>query len=242
MFAHAGIVLAVIAVVFAVAKLLRLSTEISMLLAAIGAAIAHGEFFPARHIVEGAMTYFDVALIFISATIFMNLLKESGGVAFLVRGIIRRFHRSRLALLVLLALLLLVPGALTGAGSVTVLIMGAMAATVLSYMGISKQRVAAIVFLCAAMGAAAPPVNLWAMMAAAGSNMPYVGFTLPLAVTSILGALFSVFYLGWKGTPIDVELALRELPEPPAGMSGWRVGHPVRGFVRRHFGRPAAAV
>lgn len=226
MFAHAGIVLAVMVIVFAIAKVLRLTTEVSMLLAAIGGAFVHGEFFPARHIVEGAMTYFDVILIFITATLFMNLLKEAGGVAYIVRGIIRRFHKSRVALLVLLALLLLIPGALTGAGSVTVLILGAMAATVLGYMGVSKQRVAAIVFLCAAMSAAAPPINLWAMMAAAGSNMPYVGFTLPLAVISIAGALFSMFYLGWKGTPIDVERALRELPEPPAGMRGWRVTVP----------------
>lgn len=226
MFAHAGIVLGVMVVAFAAAKLVRLTTELSMLVAAIGGAFAHGVFFPARHIVEGAMTYFDVILIFIAATLFMNLLKESGGVAFIVRGIIRRFHKSRVALLMLLALLLLVPGALTGAGSVTVLILGAMTATVLGYMGVSKERIAAIVFLCAAMSAAAPPINLWAMMAAAGSNMPYVGFTLPLAVTSIAGSLFSMFFLGWKGTPIDVDRALRELPEPPAKMNGLRVAVP----------------
>ncbi|HEU5170814.1 MAG TPA: hypothetical protein VFU46_09760, partial [Gemmatimonadales bacterium] len=86
--------------------------------------------------------------------------------------------------------------------------------------------VVAIVFLCAAMSAAAPPVNLWAMMAAAGSNMPYVGFFLPLAVITIAGALFSMFYLGWRGTPPDLERVMRELPEPPAGLTGWKVAAP----------------
>ena len=48
-----------------------------------------------------------------------------------------------------------------------------------------------------------------------------MGFTLPLAVISILSALFSVFYLGWGGTQrnIDLDKAMKELPEPPKGTS-----------------------
>ena len=76
----------------------------------------------------------------------MNILKESGGVAFAVRGIIKTFHKSRGLLLILLTILLLVPGALTGAGSVTVLITGGMVAIVLTYMGIPKVKVSAIMF------------------------------------------------------------------------------------------------
>ncbi|HHY46779.1 MAG TPA: C4-dicarboxylate ABC transporter [Firmicutes bacterium] len=231
MFIHAGIILGVMVVVFVAATLLKVSIELSMLIAAVAGAIAHGVAFPARHVVEGAFTYFDVTLIFITATLFMNLLKEAGGVSYIVRAIISRFYRNRVVLLLLLTFILLVPGALTGAGSVTVLIVGAMVGNVLTYMGISKDRVAAIVFLCAAMSAAAPPINLWAMMTAAGSNMPYVGFTLPLAVITILGALFAMFYLGWKGTPISVERALAELPEPPKGMNGFKVAAPFVIFL-----------
>lgn len=223
MYAHAGLVLGVMAAVFAIARLAKLSTELSMLAAAIGGAVAHGAGIPARHIVDGAFTYFDVTLIFITATFFMNLLKHAGGVDFIIRGIIRRFHRHRALALLFLALVMLIPGALTGAGSVTVLVMGALVATVLSYMGISKDRVAAIVFLCAAMSAAAPPINLWAMMAAAGANMPYVGFFLPLGVISVLGSVFSMFYLGWKGTAVDLEKIMAELPKPAAGMRAWKV-------------------
>ena len=82
-------------------------------------------------------------------------------------------------LLLLLTFLLFIPGALTGAGSVTVLITGGMVAIVLSYMGIPRIKVAAIIFLVAGLSAAAPPVSLWAMMTAAGVNMPYVGFSGP---------------------------------------------------------------
>jgi len=229
-YAHAGIVLGVMAGVFAIARALKVTTELSMLLAALAGAIAHGGMISPRHIADGAFTYFDVTLIFITATFFMNLLKHAGGVDYIIRGIIKRFHRHRALSMLFLTLVLLVPGALTGSGSVTVLVVGTLVGTVLSYMGISKDRVAAIIFLCAAMSAAAPPINLWAMMAAAGSNMPYVGFFLPLGVISVLGALFSMFFLGWKGTPVELDKVMKELPEPTKGMAGWKVALPFLVF------------
>ena len=131
MFTYAELVLGVMVAVYIVAKVLKLSTELSMFAAALGGALAGGFGLVPRHIAEGAMTYLDINLIFITATLFMNILKESGGVAFSVRGILKRFHRSRTLLVILLTVLLLLPGALTGAGSVTVLITGGMVAVVL---------------------------------------------------------------------------------------------------------------
>jgi TRAP-type C4-dicarboxylate transport system permease large subunit len=223
MFTHAGMILVVIAVAFAVARWLKLTIELSMFAAAIAGALAHGAGIPIRHIVDGAFTYYDVCLIFITATFFMNLLKEAGGVTYIIRSIITTFHKQRFVCLLLLTLVLLVPGALTGSGAVTVLIMGTMVGSVLTYMGISETRTAAIIFLCAAMSAAAPPINLWAMMAAAGSNMPYVGFMQPLLVITVSGALLSMFILGWKGKAVDLEKALKELPKPPEKMNLLRV-------------------
>ena len=160
----------------------------------------------------------------------MNLLKESGAAPFVVRAILRRFHRHKAPLFVLLALLLLVPGALTGAGSVTVLIMGGMAATVLGTMDIPRPKVAAIIFVIAGLSAAAPPVNLWAMLTAAGVNMPYVGFFLPLLVPCVLLALATIFWLGAKAKPVDLDKALAELPEAPPRMNWLRVGTPFLVF------------
>lgn len=223
MFAQAGLVLAAMVVVYGVVRAFRLSTELAMLAAALGGALVAGHGIPARHIAEGAATYLDINLIFFSATLFMNLLKESGGVVFVVRSILRRFHRFRALLLVLLTILLLVPGALTGAGSVTVLVTGSLVAVVLHYMGIPAHKAAALIFINAGLSAAAPPVSLWAMMTAAGVNMPYVGFFWPLLLPCLAAGLASSFILGWKGRGSDVTKALDELPVPPAGMAWWRV-------------------
>jgi len=230
MFIHAGMILVVMVVAFAVARLLKLTIELSMFVAAIAGALAHGAGIPIRHIVDGAFTYYDVCLIFITATFFMNLLKEAGGITYIIRSIITTFHQQRLICLSLLTLVLLIPGALTGSGTVTVLVAGTLVGTVLIYMGISETRTAAIIFLCAAMSAAAPPINLWAMMAAAGSNMPYVGFMRPLLIITVCGALLSMFILGWKGKPVDLKKALQELPTPPEKMNFFRVVFPFLVF------------
>jgi CitMHS family citrate-Mg2+:H+ or citrate-Ca2+:H+ symporter len=223
MYTSAGLILALMVAVYIISQRLKLSTELSMFAAAIAGALAAGEWFPARHVAEGAITYLDINLIFITATLFMNILKESGGIAFVVRGILTGFHKSRVLLLILLTFLLLLPGALTGAGSVTVLITGGMVAVVLSYMGIPKIKVAAIIFLLAGLSAAAPPVSLWAMMTAAGVNMPYVGFFWPLLIPCVIAALATIFILGWKGTDIDMEKAFEELPVPPEKMNWTRI-------------------
>lgn len=226
MYTYAGVVLAVLAVVFGVARYLRLSTELSLLCAALAGFIVHGITHGVgspRYIVDGAFTYLDICLIFITATLFMNLFKESGGVTYVIRAIIKQFHDHRVLCLFFLTFVLLVPGALTGAGAVTCLVVGGLVGKVLTYMGVSKVRATAAVFVCAACSAAAPPINLWAMMAAAGANMPYVGYSQPLGLITVLGALFTMFYLGWKGHPPELEQIMEELPEPPEGMNIWKV-------------------
>jgi CitMHS family citrate-Mg2+:H+ or citrate-Ca2+:H+ symporter len=230
MFASAGLVLGVMVIVYIITKAFKLSTELAMLAAAVAGGLAGGFGLPARHYAEGAITYLDINLIFITATLFMNVMKESGGVAFVVRGILKKFHRNRALLLVLLTILLLLPGALTGAGSVTVLITGGMVAVVLYYMGISKLRTTVIVFVIAGLSAAAPPVSLWAMMTAAGVNMPYVGFFWPLLVPCVVAALLTIFLVGWRGGETNIEKALEELPEPPEEMNWLRVLVPFAVF------------
>jgi CitMHS family citrate-Mg2+:H+ or citrate-Ca2+:H+ symporter len=231
MFASAGIVLGVMVIVYIITKAFRLSTELAMLAAAVAGGLAGGFGLPARHYAEGAITYLDINLIFITATLFMNIMKESGGVAFVVRGILEKFHRSRALLLILLTVLLLLPGALTGAGSVTVLITGGMVSVVLYYMGISKLRTTVIVFMIAGLSAAAPPVSLWAMMTAAGVNMPYVGFFWPLLVPCVVAALLTIFIVGWRGSETDIDKALEELPDPPEEMNWLRVIVPFAVFA-----------
>jgi len=98
-----------------------------------------------------------------------------------------------------------------------------MAATVLGAMGLPKPRVAAIIFIIAGLSAAAPPVSLWAMLTAAGVNMPYVGFFLPLLIPCLLLSILTIFILGRKAKPVDLEKALAEIPRVPEKMNGWRI-------------------
>ena len=69
------IILAAMVAAYILAKVLKISTELSMLAAALVGALVGGAGLPARHIVEGAFTYLDICLIFVTATLFMNFLK-----------------------------------------------------------------------------------------------------------------------------------------------------------------------
>jgi hypothetical protein len=225
-----GIILALMISAYALAKANKLSVELSMLAAALAGGIA-GAFIRtppvgqlARHLVEGSFTYLDVILVFSTATIFMSVINESGGVNYVVRTTIKYFYNIRILALLLLMIIILIPGALTGAGSVSLLVVGAPTALALGYLGIPKQRVAAILFIVAGLSAAAPPVNIWAMITCAGTAIPYVGFELPLGIPVLLLGTFTMLTLGWRkeGT-MDRDTVLREMPEVPAKMSWWRV-------------------
>jgi len=230
MYFQIGIILAIMVIAYALAKWKKLSIELSMLSAAVGGGIA-GAFIStppigqlARHLVEGAFTYLDVILVFSTATIFMAIVRESGGVNYVVRGTIKYFFNLRIIALILLMIIVLIPGALTGAGSVSLLVVGAPVALALGYLGIAKRRVAAILFIVAGLSAAAPPVNIWAMILSAGTAIPYVGFELPLGIPVLLLGTFTVLFLGWrKESKMDLDEVLKEMPEVPAGMSWWRV-------------------
>ncbi|MBP1768332.1 MAG: Citrate transporter, partial [Candidatus Aminicenantes bacterium] len=139
--------------------------------------------------------------------------------------------------LIVLMIIVLIPGALTGAGSISLLVVGAPVAMALKLLGISHKRAAAILFIVAGLSAAAPPVNIWAMILCAGTAIPYVGFELPLAVPVLICGVFTMLVLGWKKErTIDLASALKEMPEVPARMTWWRVAIPFLVF----FGSVAA--
>ena len=133
----------------------------------------------------------------------MAIVSASGGVDYVVRATLKTFYRARVVALLILMVLILVPGALTGAGSVSLLVVGAPVSLALLGLGVPRKRVAAILFIVAGLSAAAPPVNIWAMMLCAGTAIPYVGFELPLGIPVILLGTFTVLVLGGKreGTP-----------------------------------------
>ena len=224
------LILIVMAAAFAAARWKKFSVEMCMLFSAVAGGLAGavintppiGEL--ARHLVEGTFTYFDVMLVFSTATIFISIIAESGGVNYVVKGIIKAFYNKRIFALLLLMVVILIPGALTGAGSISILTVGAPCALALGYLGIPKKKVAAILFIIAGLSAVAPPINIWAMIISAGTAIPYVGFELPLGIPVLLLGTFTIFALGWKREKKQpLEEVLKEMPEVPEKMSFWRV-------------------
>lgn len=224
MFLQTSIILGVIVVVYILAlQLLKMSPELSMIISAFAGALAAGFGIPIRHIVEGSFAYLDIILTIVTATIFMNILEESKSISFIVRTVVTKFYKQRMILLILLMLVLLLPGALTGAGSASVLISGSIVAMVLHSMGISMVNVTAIVFLGAALSVVAPPVNIYAMIICGGVNMPYIGFFMPILIPTLLLAFFTVIYLGWKGEPLELSEIIEKLPPVPPQMDAFKV-------------------
>lgn len=228
MYLQVVIVLAAMVITYALAAR-KFSVEVSLLsMAIVGGVVGAIWKTPpitelSRHLIEGSSTYLDMILIFTTATIFMEIIKASGGVNFFVRATLRRFHDRRVIVLCLLLLLILVPGALTGAGSVSLLVVGAPVALALKHLGISNRRVAAILFVTAGLSAVCPPVNIWAMIVCAGTAIPYVGFEIPLLIPVVALGLFTMFFLGWKGKAADWQTMEKELPKAPEGMNWWRM-------------------
>ncbi len=215
---------------YGIVKWKGFSVELSILITAIAGGIV-GAFFYAppwgelfRHLIEGTFTYLDIVLVFSTATIFMSILSESGVVNFVVKKTIKTFFHNRVFSLILLMFIILIPGALTGAGSVSVLVVGTPVVLALRYLGITEKKVAAILFIVAGLSAAAPPVNIWAMILSAGTAIPYVGFELTLGIPILILGIFTVLFLGLKKEKeVNLEKALQEIPEAPKGMNWWRV-------------------
>ena len=230
------IILAVMIAAYVAAKAAaKLSVELSIFASALAGGLA-GAFLGTppiadlgSHLVEGSFTYLDVILVFFTATLFMTIVDESGGVVYVVRATLRVFGRNRALVLLVLMVIVLIPGALTGAGSVSLLVVGAPVAMALGRLGVPRKKVAAILFIVAGLSAAAPPVNIWAMILCAGTAIPYVGFEFTLGIPVLILGTFTVLVLGWKKVPGAAAGPL-ELPEPPKGMTWWRVLLPFAVF------------
>lgn len=231
MYVHATIVLIAMIATFAISSWKLKSTELSMVITAIVGALVGGFGFPARLLVEGMFTFFDVGMTFITAAIFINIYSATGAMDAIVRAIVQNFHSKKWVVFVLLGCIMLIPGALTGAGSVSIFVVGGMVSTVLGYMGLSKKKVVGFVFMFAVLSAACPPINLWAMLMCAQANMPYVGFDIPLLAPLVVIATFTVIFFGWGSKAHDKQKILDQLPEPAEGMNWIRISLPLISLV-----------
>ena len=230
------VISAVLVVAYALAQWLKLSIEMSLFLATLAGAVAGAIFrtpplaeIP-RHLVEGSFTYLDVILVFFTATLFITIIQESGGINFAVRQTVVGFARYRFLALFLLMIIVLIPGALTGAGSVSLLVVGTPVALALKGLGVEENKIPAILFILAGLAAAAPPVNIWAMILCAGTAIPYVGFELPLGIPVLLLGTATILILGrQKGKKAELDEFLNKIELVP-GMNWWRLLLPFAVF------------
>lgn len=200
------LVLAVMLAVFMVAWWRKLPNILCMLLAAVAGALAAGQGVPLRHLVEGMFMFFDLVVTILTATIFVGVVRESGALHGLIADLIRWFHKRPVLLLMLMMIVVMIPGGLTGSGTAAVLAVGPLVGSVLVGMGIPVVQAVSIVALGGIIGAFAPPVNIPAMAIANGINMPYAGFTVPLLVLSLVIGLGSALWLGARYVRRDLDV------------------------------------
>ena len=192
--------------------LLKLPVSISMILGALAGALVGGQGIPIRHLFEGTFTYLDTVLIISAAMLFMTVIQESGALEALTAAIVTRFYKVPALMLILLMLIIMFPGMITGSSTAAVLSAGALVAPVLLLIGIPKANTGAIVAMGAIMGMAAPPINIPAMLIAGGVDMPYIGFEGPLFFVTIPCAVAAVLILGLKHVRnLDIEKLKGEL-------------------------------
>lgn len=212
--AFTSLILVVMVAVFMIAWWRGLPHILSMVLAAIAGALAAGEGIPLRHLAEGSFMFFDLVVTILTATVFVGVVRESGAMHGMIGDMIRRFHKQPIVLLILMSVVVMIPGALTGSGTAAVLAVGTLVGSVLVSMGIPLARAVSILALGGIVGSFAPPVNIPAMAIANGINMPYAGFELPLLIVSLPLGIGSTLWLGarYVREGLDLDAMLAKLP------------------------------
>jgi GntP family gluconate:H+ symporter len=178
--------------------LLKLPVSISMVIGAVAGALVGGEGIPLRHLFEGTFTYVDTMLIISSAMLFMTVIQGSGALEALNATIVTKLYRHPALMLMMLMLVIMFPGMITGSSTAAVLSAGALVAPVLLLIGIPRAKAGAIVAIGSIMGMAAPPINIPAMLIGGGVDMPYIGFDGPLLLLTLPCAVISVLLLGLR--------------------------------------------
>ena len=180
--------------------LAKLPVGVSLLISSIAGAIAGGQGIPIRHLVEGTFSYVDTILVIGTAMMFMKVVEKSGTLDALSSVIVKKFYKHPAILLILIMLVIMFPGMITGSSTAAVLSAGSIMAPVLLIMGMDAVSAAAPIAMGGLMGMVAPPVNLPAMIIGGGIDVPFVGFSVPLLVLTVPIAIFSALFLGLKQT------------------------------------------
>lgn len=193
----------------------KIPVALLLFLSCVVGALVGGYGLPLRHLIEGEFGYIYINLVIFTGMILLQVMKQSGNLDAISWDILVNFRQRPVILFVLLTAMLYFPGMVTGVGTAGVLSTGLFVALILETVGIPKLETAAILALVTSFGAAAPPVNIPALIISGGINMPYEGFTWILWVLTIPVGLFSIFYIGYRHFKVvTLEDIKEKIPEP----------------------------
>lgn len=221
MYLTSGIALATMVVSFLLIALLGkkfrqdIPIAVNLFVSVALGAVVTGFGVPFRHLFEGPVWYIYINLVIFTGMIFLTCMKHAGNLDCIAYDILTKFRTRPALMFCLIVLLLFFPGMVTGVGTAAVLSTGMVTIVILRVCGIPNIKIAAIVAMVTTIGAAAPPVNLPAIIIASGINMPYEGFDLLLLVMTVPLGLFTIFLLGYRDfTPPSPDAIEQALPKP----------------------------
>lgn len=181
------VMLGVVVVGSVLTKNNRKHAVVLLLAAALAGSLAAGMGIRFREIVEGPFGFLDAALSVACAAILVRALEAAGAFDALLEKILGMKNRTLRALC--MALLIALPGMLTGFATASVVTTGALVGKRMKAAGVAQSKIARTVAVGSFLGMMLPPNCLPAIIAANGAGSvlptPYVGFFLPLLVMSL---------------------------------------------------------
>jgi len=206
----------------------KLPSGVALGFAAVVGALVGGYGLPVRHLVEGTFGYLDAVLIIAAAMIFMKVVEATGALGTISAAMIRSLYKSPTVLMIVVMLFVMFPGMLTGLSSACILTTGALVAPALVAMGIPAAVVGSFIAMGAVFGMIAPPINIPVMIIGGGVDMPYVGFDIPLLVTTIPVAVLTALYFRFRYlSVIHIEEVLSKLPPSLYPKHGFKLFIPL---------------
>jgi hypothetical protein len=187
-----------VAIVVLTSTVIKIPAPFGLVISAVAAGIAAGIGLPLTKIVEGSFGFLDIVLAFGCGLILVEVMARIGFNEIITKYILDRLVNHRALLFLSLMVLMMVPGMLTGIGSVAVVSTGPVVASVLSRLKVPRQWIAVFVMTGAILGMVAPPVNLPLMYMGVLIALPYEGFTWILLLLTIPLAAFFALWIGFR--------------------------------------------
>jgi len=192
-----------VAIVVLTSTVIKIPAPFGLVISAVAAGLAAGIGLPLTKIVEGSFGFLDIVLAFGCGLILVEVMSRIGFNEIITKFILDRLMHHRALLFLSLMVLMMIPGMLTGIGSIAVVSTGPVVASVLSRLKVPRQWVAVFIMTGAILGMVAPPVNLPLMYMGVLIALPYEGFTWILFLLTIPLATFFALWIGFRYSERD---------------------------------------